>query len=141
MLRQSDTGCSAEESSRVQRMFRTYFVELHVHNNFGNFGGAQPTLPGPEEMQKLYEEWLSSNEQWQSSSYVIQLQQSHKFTKLGARRWMTFREISAKYSSDEIAQSIVDEKKANRQLAATQIKKHPDCPKREETQLPNGNLF
>lgn len=89
----------------------------------------------PEEMQKLYEEWLSSNEQWQSSSYVIQLQQSHKFTKLGARRWMTFREISAKYSSDEIAQSIVDEKKANRQLAATQIKKHPDCPKREDMTL------
>ena len=92
-------------------------------------------------MQKLYEEWLSSNEQWQSSTYVIQLQQSHKFTKLGARRWMTFRELSSKYSSDEVAQAIVDEKRANKHLAATQIKKHPDCPKREDTQLPSGIYF
>ena len=93
------------------------------------------TVLGPEEMQKLYEEWLQSNEKWQSSSYVIQLQQSTEHVKFGANRWMTFQQLTDKYGSQEIAQNIVDEKRANPQLAQSQIKRHPDCPKRDETQL------
>ena len=67
-------------------------------------------------MQKLYEEWLASNEHWGSSSYVIQLQQSHEFTKVGARRWMTFKEIADKYNSEDVANCIVEEKRSNKAL-------------------------
>lgn len=86
-------------------------------------------------MQKLYEEWLASNEQWTRSNYVVQLQQSHEFTKVGARRWMTFNEIAEKYKSEEVASCIVEEKTSNKALAPYQIKRHPDCPKRDEPKL------
>ena len=90
---------------------------------------------GPLDMQKLYEEWLQSNEKWSSSSYVIQLQQSSEHVKMGARRWMTFKEISSKYSSDEIATCSVEEKKANPVLREQSIKRHPDCPSRDDAKL------
>ena len=93
------------------------------------------TALGAEEMQKLYEERLQSNEKWQSSSYVIQLQQSTEHVKFGANRWMTFQQLTDKYGSQDTAQNIVDEKLANPQLANSQVKRHPDCPKRDETQL------
>ena len=86
-------------------------------------------------MQKLYEEWLASNEQWTRSNYVVQLQPSHEFTKVGARRWMTFNEIAEKYKSEEVASCIVEEKTSNKALAPYQIKRHPDCPKRDEPKL------
>ena len=86
-------------------------------------------------MQKLYEEWLASNEKWTSSSWVVQMETSSEFSKLGARRWMTFQQISEKYKSAEVAQCIVDEKRANKVLASQQIKRHPDCPSRDETKL------
>ena len=86
-------------------------------------------------MQKLYEEWLGSNEQWSRSNYVVQLQQSHEFTKVGARRWMTYQEIAEKYKSNDVADCIVEEKQSNKALAPYQIKRHPDCPKRDEPKL------
>ena len=86
-------------------------------------------------MQKLYEEWLAANECWSASTYVIQLQQTSKFTKTGARRWMTYSQICEKYKSEDVATCIIEEKKTNPVLAETQIKPHPDCPNREETHL------
>lgn len=70
-----------------------------------------PFSLGLEDMQKLYEEWLSASECWSSSTYVIQLQQTSKFIKMGARRWMTFSQICEKYKSEDVATCIIEEKK------------------------------
>ena len=83
-------------------------------------------------MSKLWEEWLQSNECWSSSALVIQLKQTTEFTKMGARRWMTYQEICDKYKSSDVADSIVEEKRTSRD-AKTHIKRHPDCPKRDDT--------
>lgn len=89
---------------------------------------------GPEDMQKLYEEWLQCEEKWSKSSYVIQLQQTSEFCRMGARRWMTYAQICDKYKSSDIATCIVEEKKSNPKLAG-QMKPHPDCPSKKEPKL------
>lgn len=86
-------------------------------------------------MPKIYEEWLSSNEQWNRSTWVLQLQQSSEFTRLGARRWMTYKQICQKYESSDVADSIVAEKRGNKQLASQQIKRRPDVPWRDDAKL------
>ena len=70
-----------------------------------------PFSLGLEDMQKLYEEWLAASECWSSSTYVIQLQQTSEFIKMGARRWVTFSQICEKYKSEDVATCIIEEKK------------------------------
>ena len=45
-------------------------------------------------MAHLWEEWLGSEEDWSKSSLALQLSRSHSHERVGARRWMTFTEIS-----------------------------------------------
>lgn len=89
---------------------------------------------GPETMAILWEEWLSSNENWKASKYAISLKRSHTHEKIGARRWMTFKQLIAKYDDKDIAESIRHEKKSDPELAH-QVKPHPDCPKNPATRL------
>ena len=90
---------------------------------------------GPADMQMLWEEWLSCNESWTTSTWVIQLQQTNSFTRTGARRWMTIKQIAEKYGCMDTAKEIVKTKEQDKVLAATQIKPHPDCPTNEDSRL------
>ena len=88
---------------------------------------------GLVEMQNIYEKWLSCGENWQKSTWCISLTTTSTSSRRGARRWMTFQQISAKYSSDEIAQEIVDQKMTDD--FEEHRKPHPDLPHRTETFL------
>lgn len=77
----------------------------------------------------LYDEWLAANENWKSSSYVAALKQRKSHQKIGARRWMTFRQIQAKYDGDEqLAKAIVENKLNDPVLRESSVKPHPDLP-------------
>lgn len=77
-------------------------------------------------MAIVWEEWLGSGENWKNSTLAVSLTTRHEHEKIGARRWMTRKQIEDKYGSKEIAQSIIDAKWADPILRATHIKKHPD---------------
>ena len=79
-------------------------------------------------MAILYDEWLGANENWSKSQYAINLKKSHSHEKIGARRWMTFKQLCSKYEDRSIAESIRDNKKSDPQLAHDHVKPHPDCP-------------
>lgn len=78
-------------------------------------------------MTMLFEEWLSSGEDWRTSQYIVQLQRTERRETMGARRWMTREQISAKYESDEVADQIILEK-TNNPAMKNQMKPHPDVP-------------
>lgn len=86
-------------------------------------------------MAVLWEEWLGASEKWSSSKYVLTLSKQHTHEKIGARRWMTRKLLVEKCGDETIADDIIETKKANEQLAATQIKRHPDAPHRDEPRL------
>ena len=88
---------------------------------------------GLVEMQNIYEKWLSCGENWKKSSWCVSLSTTSTSSRRGARRWMTYQQISSKYSSDEIAQEIVDLKMKDE--FEDERKPHPDLPHRKDTFL------
>ena len=74
------------------------------------------------------DEWLSCQGQWRKSALYFKIKSSRKTSHHGARLWMTFGQISAKYGSEDIARDIVKAKTEDPEVAATQSKPHPDCP-------------
>jgi hypothetical protein len=90
---------------------------------------------GPETMAILWEEWLGSNDDWKKSQYAIRLSKSHSHEKIGARRWMTFKQLIAKYDDVSIAESIRESKRSDPKLRADHVKPHPDCPQNDVTRM------
>lgn len=89
-------------------------------------------------MAVLWEEWLGCEEQWNKSEYAIRLTQTKSHEKIGCRLWMTRRQIIDKWHGDEtIADAIIETKRSDKRLSATQIKPHPDAPHVEVTRLEN----
>ena len=86
-------------------------------------------------MAILWEEWLGSNENWKKSQYAIRLSKSHSHEKVGARRWMTFKQIIAKYDDVSIAESIRESKRSDPKLKFDHVKPHPDCPDNSVTRM------
>ena len=71
----------------------------------------QPLWPGSDTLGILWDEWLGANENWKKSTYAIRLKKTHSHEKIGARRWMTFKQLVAKYEDKEVAESIKAAKK------------------------------
>lgn len=84
---------------------------------------------GLQEMQNVYERWLSCSEDWAKSSWAVSLTTKSKEKKRGARRWMTRAQISKKYESDEKMKPEF----------AHQREEHPDVPWRKEPYLKTVN--
>ena len=84
-------------------------------------------------MQEIYEKWLSCNENWKSSSWVLSLQTSSTDVRKGARRWMTHAQIASKYNDTLIADEIVQTKMGPD--CEHQRKPHPDLPNRDVSSL------
>ena len=80
-------------------------------------------------MQVLFEQWLSANEDWSSSTLVLSMRSSQGFSKRGSRRWMTRDEIASKYNGCyETADEIISEKVKNATNRAQCVRAHPDLP-------------
>lgn len=82
-----------------------------------------------QKMQVLFEEWLSSNEDWTSSKLFQSMRYSKSFKKRGARKWYTRDQLTEKYHNDSaIADAIICEKEKDPAIAAVCVRPHPDCP-------------
>ena len=91
-------------------------------------------------MALLWDEWLGASENWRNSSYAITLQRTHTHEKVGARRWMTFKQLCTKYEDVSVAESIRTNKKNDAYLSVHHCKPHPDCPDNPATQLHSHQL-
>ncbi len=101
-----------------------------------NFILHQPLWPGSDTLAILWDEWLGANENWKESTYAIRLSRTHSHEKIGARRWLTFKQLVHKYDGDtEVAKSIREAKKNDPKLRSTHVKRHPDCPNNPATRL------
>lgn len=85
-------------------------------------------------MAILWEEWLSSNENWKVSNYAMRLSKSHTHEVIGARRWMTFNQLCDKYQDQDVAESIRTAKLSNPEMK-DHVKPHPDNPDNPATHL------
>lgn len=83
-------------------------------------------------MEILWEEWLAPNENWKVSNYAIRLSRSHSHETIGARRWMTFKQLCDKYGDEEVAESIRTAKLSDPEKS--HVKPHPDNPDNPATQ-------
>eukprot|EP00435_Cladocopium_sp_Y103_P070765 s621_g36.t1 len=99
------------------------------------------SLNSPKKAQKmavLFEEWLSSAEDWNRSKLVQSVQQSQSFSKRGARKWFTRQELALKYGSGKgvgnftVADEIIKNKTKDPLSAEQCIRKHPDAPENKE---------
>ena len=95
----------------------------------------QPLWPGSDTLGILWDEWLGANENWKKFTYAIRLKKTHSHEKIGARRWMTFKQLVAKYEDKEVAESIKAAKKNDPELRDSHVKCHPDCPDNPATRL------
>ena len=80
-----------------------------------NYPSARP-IRGSEKLQLLQEVWLSCAGEWRNSTFYSQLKQSSTHRHKGARKWMTKRDISLKYGSEEVATQIIAHKEADESL-------------------------
>lgn len=92
-------------------------------------------------MAILWEEWLGSNGDWTTSSYALRLSRTHSQENVGARRWMTFKQLVEKYDDVAVAESIREAKWNDPVLCKTHCKPHPDCPENPATRLQPGHLW
>lgn len=83
---------------------------------------------GSAKLQVLYEQWISCSGHWSESSFLVELRQSTRNRKRGARKWMTFHEMTMKFGSEKAASQIRDCKRADPVLSKSQIRFHPDAP-------------
>lgn len=85
-------------------------------------------------MQVLFEQWLSSGEDWSRSKLIQSMQKKESFQKRGARRWFTRQELALKYkdaqgsANYDVADEIIKEKKKDPTSAEQCVRKHPDAP-------------
>ena len=104
-----------------------------------------PGLKTPKEVRKLadreldsdqrnflFEHWLQAHENWKASKLLVTLRSKTGSKKKGLRRWLTKADLVLMYKDEDVVQSIVDAKENDKQLCATQVRKHPDCPHRED---------
>ena len=88
-------------------------------------------------MQVLFEQWLSSGEDWKRSKLIQSMQRKESFHKRGARRWFTRQELALKYKNAQgaadynVADEIIKEKQKDSLSADQCIRKHPDAPEVE----------
>lgn len=88
-------------------------------------------LLGPQELSTIWEEYLAVGGDWTKSKYALKLANTKSFERVGARRWMTRKQLIAKYEDEEVVDAIIEQKRSDPLLARTEIKPHPDAPLRE----------
>ena len=55
------------------------------------------SIQGSDKLALLFEQWISCSGHWNQSSFLVELRQSSRNRKRGARRWMTVHELRLKY--------------------------------------------
>ena len=107
------------------------YVVPHVHAFF-----YANVSPGSEKLQVLQDAWTECSGQWKTSSLYLKFTNKTTSRSHGARKWLTRQQLTRKYESEDIADSICDTKDQDPELRKTHTKPHPDAPEVEA-----GNLL
>lgn len=105
---------------------------VEIRKKYANGGGlassihecTNPLNPGVD-AANVYEEWLASSEKWSQSKWVVELKKTCTVQRMGARRWMTRKQILERYEDEGIVEEIVN----NKMQDTTTNMPHPDAPK------------
>ena len=92
---------------------------------------AEKAMPGSSTRSYMFESWLTSSECWKSSKLLITLRSKSSTAKRGLRRWMTLAEMIERFGR-EVALEIKAHKESDERLSKNEIRKHPECPWRED---------
>ena len=90
-------------------------------------------------MGQLYEEYLSSNEDWMASSLVVNAERKLSSRRRGKFRMVMMKDLRTQYGS-AIAKSLRDDKKSQEQKKSPNDSivywsEHPDLPGKEDWTL------
>lgn len=78
-------------------------------------------------MAVLFESWLTSKEEWKSSSLVMSMRQTKSWKRKGARKWLLKSELLVKYQGNEaIVDEIISGKLADEAVRKVCVRRHPD---------------
>ena len=81
----------------------------------------------------LYEAWMSCSGNWTNSRFLLQIRQRTSDKIKGVRKWFTRSELIAKFGEGP-AEDIISRKAGDEQLAAKEIRQHPECPDNQDMQ-------
>ena len=83
---------------------------------------------------QLFEAWLACDGKWSTSSFLQTLKRTREHATKGCWRWFTRRQLVEKYN-ESIADAIISNKMSDPKLKEEQVRRHPDCPERDDSQL------
>ena len=106
--------------------FSKFFYSIFGSRTIEFVSWNVPFKWGHEKLQILLEAWEASKGEWSSSQLYKTITQRKTTTCHGARVWLTRTQIASKYQDQSIADCICDAKLADKELAASQTKWHPD---------------
>ncbi|CAE7697579.1 unnamed protein product, partial [Symbiodinium necroappetens] len=79
-------------------------------------------------MTTLYEDFTQCQGKWQNSYIMKTIRQKHKNGKRAARRWLTKAQLKTHFNDDSVVDAIVIRKETDKEIAAKEIRDHPDLP-------------
>lgn len=112
----------------------TRTIRTCVQRHTRNIAPPQGTNKN-EMLQVLYEQWVQAGGQWETSQLVVQARSTIKGSKTGARRWMLRADIVKKYGCEVTADELIHAKESDPALRRTQVRDHPELPKRADLRL------
>lgn len=130
----------ASQTQTVKRIRREKTpAEKAAHARYMRFSRSFERKDCPKEMKKAYhnaayctaklqllqDAWVECEGAWKKSSLYKRMIERTTHKRHGARVWLTRSQISAKYNSDEMADSICDAKLNDPELYETHTKPHP----------------
>ena len=79
-------------------------------------------------MSTLFEDFMSSKGQWRNSIIIKTVKNKRRNGKRGVRKWLTETQLMQIFTNRQVVLAIINRKKADPELAATEIREHPECP-------------
>lgn len=78
-------------------------------------------------MTMLYESWEECGGNWSTSKLVLQCRSKDKTKRMGARVWMTKKQLVERYG-EEGAEAIIAHKTSDPELMKSHVRDHEDAP-------------
>ncbi|CAL1132282.1 unnamed protein product [Cladocopium goreaui] len=92
---------------------------------------GQSAYRSSDKLQVLLEQWAACEGHWAYSDFMIECKKKSKHRSYGSRVWMTKSEMTAKFGSLTVAETIIESKENDTDASVHQIRPHPDCHGRD----------
>ena len=79
-------------------------------------------------MSALYEDFMKTEGVWRNSLVYKTIKRKSRSGHRAVRKWLTRSQMLQVFGCADIVESIISRKMGDRELAATEIRPHPDAP-------------